>query len=234
MREENRPRRRPRALALLAATSLALGVLVAACVGDVGTARGTARVPVCGLDGSYDLRPSFFGGYRIGRTLYVRLQNGGARADYQDHLELVFTDTDAIADRLATSSERDAEGNPVVTLRVGPDHEVGTLVHATLHLQWTCGRTKSTRAGQNVGLPAVGGTITLRAIDRGDGTGGVGSSRDPRVTDVPAMRLELRDDRPIGSPAPPGLSPDTPVGQALLEGAFHFVYRRTTAAQPFS
>lgn len=211
------------------------GVALFSCVGDgAGTVAGTVLVPVCGLDGPYDLHATYFGGYRDGRTLYVRVQNGGARPDFQDHLTVVFTDTDAIAARLATSTERDADGAPVVTLRVGPDHEPGTLVYASLNLPFSCGRRRAMRLGQNAGLPSVGGTMTLRAIDRGDGRGGVGWAGAPRITDVPAMHLELRDDRPIGSPAPEGLSPDTPVGEGVLEGGFRFDYDRSAVAQPFT
>lgn len=221
--------------AATAAGAAALAIAACSCVGDgEGTVRGTVQVPVCGLDGPYDMQASYFGGYRDGRTLYVRAQNGGARADFQDHVAIVFTDTDEIAARLETSTERDDLGNRVVTLPVGPDHMPGVLVYASLHLQFSCGRRRAMRLGQNVGLPTVGGTITIRAIDRGDGSGGVGWQGAPRLTDVPSMRLEMRDDRPIGSPAPEGFSPDTPVGEAVIEGGFRFEYHRSAVAQPFS
>jgi hypothetical protein len=216
--------------ALIAAATVAL----VGCAGaGEGEARGTLTAPGCGLEGAYDLRPTFFGANRTGPVLSIRIQRGGGPADFTDHLLVVLEDTDAIAARLASSNERDSSGQPVVTLPVGPSGAENVLVHAFLAPNQACGHTNVTELGQNVGLPAYAGSITFRRVDVGDGARAEAAGNRERLTDVPAFQFHFLDPRPMGPAAPEGVSPDTPVGSAELSGWFRFSYSRRPPAQEF-
>lgn len=219
----------------VAVVTLAVTSVLACAVGvGEGQVRGQARVPLCRIDGEYDLEASFYGAMRDGRALTIRIQPGGGPPDYTDHLYVRVDDTEEVHRRLVASPERDAQNRPVVTLRVAPSGTPGVLVHALFSPVRTCGRTKVTRLGQNVGLWAYDGAITFRSIDRGDAPpgGGTGTAED-RLTDVAAFEFRLHDPRPVGTPAPDWVSPDDPVGEAELRGHFRFYYSRGAAAQLF-
>jgi hypothetical protein len=181
-------------------------------------------VPVCELHGAYNLNPTFFGEDRFDQAMTLRLQHGGGTQDYADNLVILVDDTCAVARLIAASPERDAQGQPVVTLPVGLVSTPGLLVHATMSFNQSCGRIKVTRLGQNVGLPAVSGTMTFRSIDVHDDENAVPGT-DPDRTEVTAYHLVFRDDRELGpppttSPYPNNVGPHTPVGNAELSGAF--------------
>jgi hypothetical protein len=215
------------AVALVAST-------FSSCVGaGEGALAGTAHVPVCELDGPYDLHPNFFSANRNGNAFWVRIQNGGGQAEYTDGLWVAVDDTAEVARAIASSTERDADGNPVATFPVGPRGIPGVIVHATLTLDWSCGRHKVTRLGFNVGLWAYEGTMTFRAIDQGPGVEATTAVPDPRLTDVSDVHLRLHDPRPVGPNAPHDISADTPIGDAEINGHFRFHYSRQVPAQFF-
>ena len=220
-------------------TAIALGLfagttLLACVVGQgQGAIAGTTNIPLCQVVGPYDLHPSFYAASRLGNLLTVRIQNGGGPADYTDNLEFEIDDTEEVTRRIAASSERDADGNPVVTLAVGPAGSPDVLVHAIFSPTHSCGRTKVTRLGQVVALWAYTGTITFRSVDRGASPTGVTTQSYHRVTDVSDFHVRLHDPRPIGMPAPSNVSPTDPVGDAELSGWFRFEFDRSAPAQPF-
>lgn len=194
-----------------------------------GAIVGPVHVLVCNLDGAvYDLHPSFFGANRDGVAMTVRIQNGGGAAEYSDGLWLTIDDTEAVAHQIAESTDHDAQGHPIATFPVGMRGDPGVIVHATLTLDWTCGRRKVTRLGQNVGLWAYAGSITFRAVDN------PGPNASPeRMTDVTELHLRLHDPRAVGPNAPFGVPASAPVGDAELNGHFSFRYSQRVPAQYF-
>ncbi len=217
----------PRVSRLAGAVTLAIAA--SGCVGTgEGDIRGPVHVLVCNLNGSvFDLHPTFFGANRDGVALTIRIQNGGGVAEYSDGLWLTIDDTQQVIDRIAASTDRDAAGHPVATFPVGMRGDPGVIVHATLTLDWTCGRRKVTRLGQNVGLWAYEGSVTFRAIDNGPG------ATPERLTDVTDMHLRLHDPRAVGPNAPFGVAATAPVGEAEMDGHFSFRYSQRVPAQIF-
>jgi hypothetical protein len=216
-----------RRLSALACLGLALGGALAACVGaGEGRATGPVHVPMCQINRTMDWPLNFFAADRTGRMLQIRAQYGGAVSEFTDHLFFRIDDTVELTRRIQASTEVDAMGRKQLTVQVGPIGAPGVLVHGYLALRWSCGRTKTTRLGQNVSLPAVSGTMVFRSVDNG--------WDDPqRVTDVPSFALTFRDDRPVGDPPPTGLSPTDPIGDATMSGSFRFVYDTAVPAQGF-
>ncbi len=207
------------------------GAVGAACVGaGEGHAQGSVHVPICGLEFPrpsgelYHLPLNYFPAERTGRDLHFRAQFGGGTAEFTDGLYFRFANVDEVQRRLTASTETDAmTGARVLTLPVdGPS----PLVNAYLMFHFSCGRTKATRLGHNVSLPAVRGTVVIAAID--------GGPADPnRLTDVSRFDLVFDDPREVGDPAPEGFSPLTPIGHAELTGQFRFHYSRSSPAQVF-
>jgi hypothetical protein len=162
--------------------------------------------------------------------LQFRAQYGGAVAEYTDHLFIRIDDTQALAQQIASSTETDpVTGQRQLTVPVTPVGTAGSLVHAYLAFRWSCGRTKTTRLGQNISLPAVSGRMVFRSIDQGAGSN--------RVTDVSSFDIEFRDPRPVGDPAPTGFDPPIlptdEIGRAHLTGSFRFEYDNAVPAQGF-
>ncbi len=219
-------------LRVTAIVGFALGTAVASCVGaGEGHTQGTVHVPICGLEfpragttEMYQLPLNYFPAERTGRDLHFRAQYGGGTAEYTDGLYFRFRNTEEVQARLLASAERDAAtGVQVLTLPVG---SADSLVQAYLNFHFSCGRTKATRLGQNVSLPAVRGNLVIASID--------GGNADPaRITDVRHFELVFDDPRPIGDPAPEGFSPLTAIGHAELTGQFRFHYSRSSPAQTF-
>lgn len=224
-----------RGLAVLAAFFFCVTSFLACAVGvGEGTVAGTVRVPLCMINGAYDLHPSFFAGLRDGATLTIRIQDGGGPPDFTDNLVIRVDDVHEVARLLAASTEVDDQGRRVVTLPVGIQGSAGVLVHALFSPTRTCGRTKITRLGQNVGLWAYAGTMTFRSIDLGEEQDPTATgTREDTLTDVAAFDLRLHDPRPIGTPHPSYVSAMDPVGEAHLQGRFRFYYQRSVPAQPF-
>lgn len=224
-----------RRLSTVAALAFVTGVTVAACVGaGEGSTKGTASVPLCRINFT-DATPmqwplNFFPAERTGRMLQFRAQHGGAVAEFTDHLFFRIDDTQALAQQIASSTETDpATGQRQLSVAVTPVGTPGSLVHAYLTFRWSCGRTKTTRLGQNVSLPAVSGRMVFRSVDQGEGLN--------RVTDVSSFDVEFHDARPVGDPAPTGFDPPIlptdEIGRAHLTGAFRFEYDTAVPAQGF-
>jgi len=218
-------------------TYLALGVasvtaFLACVLGGEGSITGTANVPACRLAGVYDLHATFFVNERTGRSITIRIQDGGGTPEYTDHLYLQIDDTVEVARRLAASTTRDAEGRALVTMPVGQRAD-GVIVHALFEPTRSCGRTKASRLGINVGLWAYDGTVTFRGIDRGDNEDAGPGAPPGGETEVTDLRIRVHDPRPWGNPAPSGVSASDPVGDGELHGWFHFPWRRGTPAQTF-
>jgi hypothetical protein len=219
---------------VLLAAAVGMRLLVGCAGQGEGEISGTLRVPICRLDGVYDLRPSFYGANREGRTLMIRIQNGGGDADYTDHLVISIDDTEAVAREIAASTEVDAMGRRVKTFPVGmrpsepwtepPAPEERYLIHASLHPNQSCGRTKVTKLGQVVGLWTYQGTMTFRAVDQQQPT------EEEGLTEVTDFHLQLIDDRPVGTTAPADIDPDSPVGDGELSGWFRFYATRMVPA----
>ena len=223
-----------RPLRLKRSIAIAIVVSAAGCAGaGEGSVTGTTNVPICRLNGAYDLHASFYGANREGSLLWIRIQNGGGPSEYADGLWITIDDTDAVAAAIAASSERDADGNPVATLPVGQRGTPGVLVHATISLDWSCGRRKVTRLGENVGLWAYDGSITFRSIDLGPDVPATTANPDPRVTDVSAFHFRMHDPRAVGPNDVEGVPASTPVGDADINGYFKFRYTRAVPAQFF-
>ena len=210
---------------------LAIAVGAASCVGaGEGTISGTLNVPVCELSGAWNLEPSFYAANHEGSTMWIRIQHGGGEPEYTDGLWVTIDDTNAVASLLQASPARDAQGNPIVTLPVGMRGDPGVIIHATLTLDWSCGRHKVTRLGENVGLWAYQGTMTFSAIDNPqDGV----DSTNGRLTDVTAFQFRVHDPRPVGPNAPHNVPQDAPVGDGDISGSFSFHYSRQIPAQFF-
>ncbi len=224
-----------RRLMVLAGLSFAVAASVASCVGaGEGSARGTVSVPLCRLNYT-DAQPlqwplNFYAGERIGRILHFRAQYGGAVSEYTDHLYFLIDDTEALTRQIASSTETDpTTGQRQLTVNVTPAGTANSIVHAYLAFRWSCGRTKTTRLGQNVSLPSVSGRMVFRSVDNGPG----GS----RLTDVPSFEIEFRDARPVGDPAPTGFEPPIlatdEIGRARLTGSMRFEYDNSVPAQGF-
>lgn len=224
-----------RRLSAMAIVGLLTGATAAACVGaGEGWTSGTAEVPLCRIKFT-DAMPlrwtlNFFAAERTGRILQFRAQHGGAVAEYTDHLFIRIDDTQAIAERIANSTEIDpVTGQKQLTVDVAPVGTANSLVHAYLVFRWSCGRTKITRLGQNVSLPAVSGRMVFRSVDQGPGRN--------RVTDVSSFDIEFHDARAVGDPVPTGydppILPTDEIGRAHLTGAFRFEYDNAVPAQGF-
>jgi hypothetical protein len=236
-----------RRLTLLGLGCFAGTALLACAVGrGDGHIAGTVHIPLCGMPAPgmpdpapYDLHPSFYAASREGNVLTIRIQNGGAPADYADHLVFEVDDTEAVTQQIDASGERDEQGNHIATLSVGPSGSPEVLVHAIFEPTLSCGRTKVTRLGQDVGLWAYSGTITFRSVDRGPNPPGVTTATYHRLTDVVRFDIALHDPRPVGvlpatNVAPPaGVSPTDPIGDAHLAGWFRFQFDTSAPAQPF-
>lgn len=224
-----------RRLSSIAAVAFVTAATVAACVGaGEGSTSGSASVPLCRINFT-DASPlrwplNFFAAERTGRMLQFRAQYGGAVAEYTDHLFFRIDDTEALATQIANSTETDpATGQRQLTVDVTPVGTANSLVHAYLAFRWSCGRTKTTRLGQNVSLPSASGRIVFRSVDRGEGQN--------RVTEVSSFDIDFRDARPVGDPAPTGFDPPIlptdEIGRAHLTGAFRFEYDNAVPAQGF-
>lgn len=240
-----------RRLKHIAAIAFVLGATVAACVGaGEGSATGSASVPLCRIQFSdtgatpnpYRMTLNFFAGERTGRILQFRAQHGGGVSEYTDHLFFRIDDTVELARRIANSTDVDAAGQRVYVAQVGPMGAPDVLVHGYLAFRWSCGRTKTTRLGQNISLPIVRGTMAFRSVDGG----GVSPPNwfDPPQppTEVSTFDLEFSDPRPVGDQPPtnPPLSSYTPpilatdpIGNARLTGSFRFIYDQAVPAQGF-
>lgn len=216
---------------------LLLGALaLGGCVGrGEGAVRGVVSMPLCELTrDDYDLGVDFYGASWFNRTLNIRLERSGSIAEFTDSMMVSVDDTDAVANALAASAQRDLDGTTVVTLPVAPEGTPGVLVHATFTPTVSCGRSRASRLGDNLALRAQRGWITFRRIyhPRTDTSSLSTPLPTEDVTEVTGFYFEMGDSRQVG-PTMQGGDFTQGSGTAQLSGYFRFTFSRGVPAQSF-